>query len=193
MMEMQSGAMGSSVGHGRHEATEVRPVIEPDAGTVFRVAFDTNYSRLVGLATLLVDDGLAEEIVQEAFAQTWRRWDAVRDHAEPIGYLRQAVINESRGRLRRIRSARRAGWRAQPPVATSIDPAAAAEADETRVAVLAALACLTTRQRECVALRYYGDCSVAETAAALGISEGAVKSHSHRALERLATLLEGTR
>jgi RNA polymerase sigma-70 factor (sigma-E family) len=184
------GDARSDVGPSKVFETETRT----DGAAAIRRAFDTHYGRLVGLASLLLDDRVdAEEVVQEAFAQTWRRWDAVRDHGDPIGYLRQSVINESRGRLRRVRSARRAGWRAQPPAAVMVDPAGAVESDETRAAVLAALRRLPARQRECIVLRFYGDCSVAAVAEALGISEGAVKAHCHRALATLARLLEEAR
>ncbi|HEY7045554.1 MAG TPA: sigma-70 family RNA polymerase sigma factor, partial [Nocardioidaceae bacterium] len=56
---------------------------------------------------------------------------------------------------------------------------------ETRHVLLAALSELTRRQRATVVLRYYFDLSEAETAAALGCSEGTVKSQAARGLARL--------
>ena len=50
---------------------------------------------------------------------------------------------------------------------------------------------LPRRQRECLVLRYYLDLSETEIAATLGISNGSVKSHSHRGIAALATRLEG--
>jgi RNA polymerase sigma factor (sigma-70 family) len=55
--------------------------------------------------------------------------------------------------------------------------------------VLQALAMLPQRKRACVVLRYYLDLSEADTAAALGISVGTVKSQTARALQRLRPLL----
>ncbi len=48
---------------------------------------------------------------------------------------------------------------------------------------------LPTQQRECVILRYFMELSTAETASTLGNPEGTVKSHLHRAMGRLETLI----
>jgi RNA polymerase sigma factor (sigma-70 family) len=59
-----------------------------------------------------------------------------------------------------------------------------------RTAVVAALRTLPPRQREALVLRYYGDLSEAQIAAAMGISRGAVKSHTARAMSALRSVLE---
>jgi RNA polymerase sigma factor (sigma-70 family) len=59
-----------------------------------------------------------------------------------------------------------------------------------RDAVVAALQGLTARQREAIVLRYYADLSEAEIAAAMGISRGAVKSHTARGMAALRAALE---
>jgi RNA polymerase sigma factor (sigma-70 family) len=59
-----------------------------------------------------------------------------------------------------------------------------------RSAVVAALRSLPARQREALVLRYYGDLSEAQIAFAMGISRGAVKSHTARAMTALRTVLE---
>ncbi len=59
-----------------------------------------------------------------------------------------------------------------------------------RDAVVAALQRLTARQREAIVLRYYADLSEAEIADAMGISRGAVKSHTARGMAALRTALE---
>ncbi len=51
---------------------------------------------------------------------------------------------------------------------------------------------LPRRQKEVVVLRYYLDMSEAEIAQALGISQGAVKSHASRAIRALANTTEGS-
>ena len=55
---------------------------------------------------------------------------------------------------------------------------------------MAALPRLPARQRACVVLRYFEDLEVAETAAALGCSEGTVKSQTSRALASLRLMFE---
>jgi RNA polymerase sigma factor (sigma-70 family) len=59
-----------------------------------------------------------------------------------------------------------------------------------RSAVIAALRDLPMRQREAIVLRYYADLSEAEIAATMGISRGAVKSHTSRGMAALRAVLE---
>jgi RNA polymerase sigma factor (sigma-70 family) len=58
--------------------------------------------------------------------------------------------------------------------------------------VAAALRTLSPRQRETLVLRYYADLSEAQIAAMMGISKGAVKSHTSRAMSALRSVLEGS-
>ncbi len=164
----------------------VLPVTDGRANDVLAGVFSDHYESLVGLARLLLDErGQAEEVVQEAFARTLDRWPRVRNRADPLPYLRRTVVNLARGGLRRRVVARR--HRPEARVAPSAETRALH--DETRRNVLEAIATLSGRQRECVVLRYFHDCSTAETAESLGISEGAVKTHLHRALASMATRL----
>jgi RNA polymerase sigma factor (sigma-70 family) len=59
-----------------------------------------------------------------------------------------------------------------------------------RSAVIAALRTLPPRQREALVLKYYAELPDAQIAAAMGISQGAVKSHTARALATLRVVLE---
>jgi RNA polymerase sigma factor (sigma-70 family) len=73
-------------------------------------------------------------------------------------------------------------------------PVAVAAADETesvvlRQALMAALRRLPTRQREAVVLRYLADLSEQDVGLALGIHQGTVKTHLHRGLAALRTLV----
>ena len=153
--------------------------------------FQERYSVLVGLARLLLDEReLAEEVVMEAFARTLEGWSRVRETGDPYPYVRGAVVNLSRSGLRRRSVVRR--HRAE---VVQYAPAAdvAVVTSESRREVIEALRALPRRQRECVVLRYFEDASTAETAEALGISEGAVKTHLHRALGSMEKRLEGSR
>jgi RNA polymerase sigma-70 factor (sigma-E family) len=131
---------------------------------------------------LLGDPGLAEDLVQTALAKTYAAWPSVRDvHAAP-GFARTTMVNTASSWFRRR------GWRNEVP--TDVLPEVAVRADPSmRPAVLDALAALPPRQRAVVVLRFYDDLSVAETAAAMGSSEGTVKSQTFKALDTLRRLL----
>jgi RNA polymerase sigma-70 factor (sigma-E family) len=149
--------------------------------------FRTNGPALVGLARLLLDDpGQAEEVVQEAFIRTYAAWPRVRNRDDPLPYVRRAVVNLARGGLRRRRTERQHRFD-RPVHAPSAETAAAERQQGAELA--AAVAALPRRQRECVVLRYYGDCSVAEIATGMRISDGSVKQHLHRALASLERVL----
>jgi RNA polymerase sigma-70 factor (sigma-E family) len=146
------------------------------------------YPSLVRLARLLVDDReSAEEVVQDAFVRTFGRLHRVApDRA--TAYLRSAVLNGARSNLRRRRVQRaHASTDAPRPSAPTADLAG-----HGRHEVVSALKSLPRRQREVLALRYYLDLTERDTADALGISVGSVKTHAHRGLEALAQLLEPT-
>ena len=63
-------------------------------------------------------------------------------------------------------------------------------AELDRSAVVSALRRLPARQREALVLRYYCDLSEAQIASTMGISRGAVKSHTARGMSSLRTVLE---
>jgi len=150
--------------------------------------FEVNGPALVGLARLLLDDPRqAEECVQEAFIRTYSAWGRIRNRRDPLPYVRRTVVNLARSGLRRRRSER------SHPVDAVVDVASAEQqaADRARDdAVAAAVAVLPRRQRECVVLRYYLDCTVPEIALTLRVSGGSVKQHLHRALASLSEALD---
>ena len=148
-----------------------------------------HYRDLVRLAGLLLRDvGASEEVVQDAFVQLHLRWRELRDPARGAAWLRSAVLNGARSRLRHleVRSRHR---RPAPANAESAEDVALS--GDARAGVLRAIDTLPTRQREAVVLRYYLDLSEADMAAAMGISAGSVKTHLHRALAALHVQIEG--
>jgi RNA polymerase sigma-70 factor (sigma-E family) len=157
-----------------------------DADTALEQLYVAHYAGLVRLAVLLLrDQGLAEDVVQDAFVAMHRRWDRVDPDKAPA-YLRQAVVNRSRSALRH----RGVVARHRPEPAPDAPPADASVLRiERRTAVLDALAALPTRQREVLALRYFLDLSEADIARTLGISRGAVKSHASRGAAALRARL----
>jgi RNA polymerase sigma-70 factor (sigma-E family) len=149
--------------------------------------FRAHHLELVRLAVLIVGDlATAEDVVQDAFEQLHRRWRTLRKQSSALDYARSAVLNGSRSVLRRRSVARRHAARSS---ASSHQDADAAVGFEQRSELIEAFRRLPARQREVLALRYYVDMSVAEAAATLHISEGAVRSTASRGLDALARIL----
>jgi RNA polymerase sigma-70 factor (sigma-E family) len=147
--------------------------------------FASQYRPLVRLAALLLhDDGLAEELTQDAFVGLHRAWSRLRDPDKAVAYLRQSVVNRSRSALRH-RGVVDRFLRRQGPALTEPSAEAHALAAERQAELLACVRALPARQREALVLRYYADLSEAQTAEAMGISQGAVKSHTARGIAAL--------
>jgi RNA polymerase sigma-70 factor (sigma-E family) len=168
------------------------PVVTDGRDAAVVALFDAHYAGLCRLATLLLDDpGQAEEAVQEAFLRTFVGWRRLRHPERAHAYLRAAVVNQCRSRGRRRTTEQRGNraiWSGVTEDVGWID----VERTGDVLAVLDAVRSLPTRQREAVALRYYGDLSEAEVAQALGCSVGTVKSQLSKARATLAKrLLEG--
>ncbi len=141
---------------------------------------------LVRLAGLLLDDpGACEEVVQDAFVAFHLHRSTVAPDRVPA-YLRSAVLNAARSRLRRRRVADRLA-RVRP--GTPATPEEEALLGDRRAAVLDAVRRLPRRQQEVVLLRYWLDLSEAEIATTLHISAGSVKTHASRALAAVARTL----
>jgi RNA polymerase sigma-70 factor (sigma-E family) len=133
---------------------------------------------LLRTAYLLTGEhALAEDLVQTALAKCWFAWGRIDGPPEP--YVRRVIATTYATWWRRK-------WTGERP--TRELPEVVAEAGtavEDRDALWRALATLPRRQRAVVVLRYYEDLSEAETAAALGISKGTVKSQASKALAAL--------
>ncbi len=144
-------------------------------------------AELVRTATLLTagDAHLAEDLVQSTLTKLYVSWSSVRRADNPDAYVRRTLVNAL------IDERRRLWWRRERPVAelpdrTAADPGSEHLGDDLR----AALQKLGPRMRAAVVFRYLYDLDIAETADALGCSQGTVKSQTARALDRLRTVLE---
>lgn len=140
---------------------------------------EREHRRLVGVVGLLVGDRhLAEELAQEALVRACRDWAKVRHLDRPGAWLHRVAVNLAMTAHRRRRSEHKMLQRVHSRDRQSEqeqDPAAA-------YAVRQALHRLPMNLRAVVVLRFYADCSVADTAAVLGIPEGTVKTRTRRAL-----------
>lgn len=185
---------GADTGVGRRDAGDRAGAVRPadaagGADEALVALYTAEYASLVRLATLLIGDvGTAEEVVQDCFVALHPRWARLRDQGTGAAYLRRSVMNRCRSVQRHRSVVNRFLRRTQPGTV----PSAESEAiDVDRHAdVLAAVRALPVRQREALVLRYYLDLSEAQTAEVMGISPGAVKSHTARALAALRRVLE---
>lgn len=159
-----------------------------DADMAVTALYSAHFRSLVRLAVLLVrDTATAEEVVQDAFVAIHGAWRRLRDPDKALAYLRQSVVNRSRSVLRHRAVVEKYAPKGLPD-APSAEHGAIGEFE--RSAVIEALRALPSRQREALVLRYYGDLSEAEIAHAMGISKGAVKSHTARGMAALRSVLE---
>ena len=123
----------------------------------------------------------AEDLVQETMAKLYLSWDKVRRVESIDAYVRRSMINEHNSLWRRA-------WK-RNEVTTDLVPDRTPSTDRhddgTGAALWSFVQTLPRKQRAVVVLRYYEEMSEAETAEALGISVGTVKSQASRALAAL--------
>jgi RNA polymerase sigma-70 factor (ECF subfamily) len=137
------------------------------------------------------DHGDAEEAVQDGFVKAYRALGRFRRGAQFRPWLLRIVANEARNRRRS--AGRRTGLAIRAAAAASGDaapsPEAAALSHARREEVLAALNALEGRDRDVLVHRFLLDLGEEETASALGIRRGTVKSRTSRALARMRAVL----
>ena len=133
------------------------------------------------LAYLLTGDRtLAEDLVQDAFVKVLGRFQDIRNRDAFWWYLRRTIVNLSTSYFRRRRVERSWLERQNPPEAAPL-PHDLGERERLRDALMS----LRPEQRAAVVLRFYEDLSLADTAEALGMPVGTVKSTVSRGLDRL--------
>jgi RNA polymerase sigma factor (sigma-70 family) len=145
----------------------------PVAGS-FGEFYRAEWAGAVRLASLLVQRAAAEDLVQDAFAAVYPKFDSL---ANPGGYLRVAIVNGCRQLYRR----RAVELDRMPRLAVAADTSP--ELNELADVVAA----LPYRQRAVLVMRYWLELSEQEIADALSCRPGTVKSLSSRALTRLNT------
>lgn len=146
----------------------------------FYAAHRDEMARALGLA--LRDAALGTEAADEAFARACQRWGQVSSYANPQGWVFRVGLNWARSWLRRVRRERERRPLLAQPHATEDRP--------RDLDLEQALSTLNDAHRAVIVARFYLDWSVAETAEALGIAAGTVKSRLSRGLEQLRDVLE---
>ena len=160
------------------------PPLNTSSGSFDALYRDSARDLYAYVRTLLGDDVTAEDVTALAFERAYRRrssFDAARGSQRGwlFGIARNAALDE----LRRRR-------RAAPLVGELPDEGAPAPEEEAdlavrRTTVRAALAALSPRDRELVALKFHGGLTNAELAAVLGTSESNAGTRLHRAVAKL--------
>lgn len=151
------------------------------AQTGFEEAFDDLFVRAFRVARrILGDAATAEDVAAEALARAFAHWRKIGDQPWREGWVVRVATNLAldvgRGRNRMTD-------------AEILDEGREDDDVAVRLALVDAMARLPKRQREVVALRHLAGLSEAETAAALKVSTGSVKTHLHRGLAALRTRL----
>ena len=142
--------------------------------------------RLLRAAFLVCGDlHLAEDLLQGALVKLAARWERLRNE-DPDAYVRKILYRDAVSSWRRTR---RESLSLFPELDLDRPEPDRAPGTGERLDLLRALAQLTPKQRAVVVLRFFEDRSEADTADALGVSVGTVKSQTHAALARLRTLL----
>jgi RNA polymerase sigma-70 factor (ECF subfamily) len=177
------------------ERTDIGPPSRVHRWPGHEALADAHYGRLRRLCALLLGDRQeAEEVVQDVFMKAWLvTADGVP--ADWAAWLTRVAVNTCRDR-------RRVGWwprfryRSDQLETLSLQvqepsPADRAIAADTHRRIWQAFRTLPARQREVFVLRYVEELPTAQVAVALGVSEGSVKRHLFRAIQRLRRSLGG--
>jgi RNA polymerase sigma factor (sigma-70 family) len=155
-----------------HDAAASRADVSAQ-DTTFESRFVELYPRAFALAyRMLGNRAAAEDIAAETMARVLLRWDRL-DPDRVAGWVLKVAANQAIDLMRRKGRVLDAG-------VVDLE-----DSTTLRIALAEALRKLPRRQREAVTLRYLSDLSEADTAVALGISAGSVKTHVHRGLASL--------
>ena len=160
----------------------VYPSVHRDLSPDFERFVLDRSTALLRTAVLLVGDrDHAEDLVQTTLLRLSRHWRNVGEY--PEAYARRVLVNLTRDHWRRRgRRGHEQELDERVPHPAAPDPA---DTVVDRDVLRRALADLPRRQREVMVLRFFADLSVVDTAEALGVSEGTVKTQTSRAVARL--------
>jgi RNA polymerase sigma-70 factor (ECF subfamily) len=148
-------------------------------------------SRFVG--NRLRDRGAVEDLTSETFTRALRRIDSVADQGRDVGawfttIARNLVLDHVKSSRHRLETSTAEITDAR---ASDVSPEQAVIEKDTAADLHRHVAGLSPDQQECIRRRFMQELSVAETAAAMGRGEGAVKALQHRAIVGLRAAMTG--
>jgi RNA polymerase sigma-70 factor (sigma-E family) len=157
--------------------------VEMDSQLTFEELWQTEFGNVVRTAYLLTGDPEeAADLAQEAFVQTYRRWEDVSRMDRLAAWVQRVVRNLAVSWLRRQRVWARLAARLERAELTAPEPVPDPE-------LMAALAALTPAQRVVLVLRYYCDQSIEDVSDALHKRPGTVRALTSQGLEKMRRIL----
>ncbi len=169
-------------------ATEIPDELDAAFERLYRECRDDLYAYVKGLVR---ERAAAEDVTALAFERAWRKRRSFKPRrgtrrAWLFGIARNAALDELRRGRRHDRAHRRA------PDPGLADPADAADASLRQAALRAAMASLSARERELVALKFFAGLGNAEIAAVIGTTESNAGTRLHRVIEKLRSACDDT-
>jgi len=181
-METHTAALATAVGHGG-TVEQSRSVVDitATASSSKTLSFESFYaaeheSIARALAVTLGDPELASDATNEAMTRAYKRWSKISSYDKPAAWVYRVGLNWSRSFLRRRRR------ELQRPVAFGPSTTEFTGRDDS---LDAAIDSLSVDHRAVIVCRIHLDWSVEQTATALGVPPGTVKSRLARALDQL--------
>lgn len=164
---------------------ELRPVTVETTrtGVAFEAFYRAEIEGLVrALTATLGDVGLAQDAAQEAMLRACSKWESISTYDNPFGWTYRVGLNWATSRWRR---------RKREHLTGAIDPSTMTSEFETvDPVVLDAVLSMPVDWRAVIVLRLWMDWSIEDTAAALQIPKGTVRSRTTRAVKHLRVVLD---
>jgi RNA polymerase sigma-70 factor (ECF subfamily) len=160
----------------RSRTADLAALLDAHLGPAYRLA-----------RAILLDEGDAEDVVQEACLIAWKKQAALRDPDRVEAWFDRIVVNLCRDRLRRLQRVREIAPADWPGVAANGHVEVPSESD---LDIDAALDSLDFDHRVVVLMRYWQDRTIDDIASRLEVPAGTVKSRLHYALRAMRSHLE---
>jgi RNA polymerase sigma-70 factor (ECF subfamily) len=169
-------------------ATQIPDELDATFEQLYRECRDDLYAYVRGLVR---ERAASEDVTALAFERAWRKRRSFNPKRGSrrvwlFGIARNAALDE----LRRGRRHDELG--SEPADPDALDPADATDLGIRRAALRAAMAQLSARERELVALRFFAGLSGAEIAAVTGTTESNAGTRLHRVIEKLRRACDET-